>query len=71
MSYVVVEGDQETQVVVTLRGAAMTWNEKPDARRVYAIAPIGPYGPEAWQRAGEVPPDELRAALRVPQIIRL
>jgi hypothetical protein len=71
MTFVVVEGNKETEVVVTLRGAAMTWNENPEARRVYAVAPVGPYGTEAWQRVGEVYADELRAALRLPPIIRI
>ena len=70
MTFVVVECNKETEVVVTLRGAAMTWNGNSESRRVYAVAPVGTYGTEAWQRVGEVSADELGAALQLPPIIR-
>jgi hypothetical protein len=62
-TFVIVEGDREISTVGGLLGAALVWSENPGARRVYRTAPIGSVGPDAWQRAGEIAADELRAAL--------
>jgi hypothetical protein len=61
-TFVVVLGDKEIGTVASLLGAASIWNANPGAH-VFRTAPIGPVGPDVWQRDTEVTVAELCAAL--------
>jgi hypothetical protein len=62
--YSVFEGGDEIEMLASLSGAAMLWNEN-RARRVFEMAPSGPLGPHAWQQSREMTVDELLGALPV------
>jgi hypothetical protein len=62
-AFLVVEGERELGVTVSLHQAAILWNENPDTRCVFHATPPDGTGAGAWKRTSGVLIDELRGEL--------
>jgi hypothetical protein len=62
-AFLVVEDERELGVTASVYEAAILWNENPEARSVFHVAPPDGTGAGTWTRTAPVSVDELRGEL--------